>query len=172
MYSCTYYPLPVVSVLSRSSTAVLSTGLLYSISVELPYIENCTYTIYSINGRLYGSPIDRSCVRFAVPSCLVPTNAAIHRGDTPLPFITTQGGKFDSHSLLREHMSYSPISRARGRDGRAWGGGLKQCAQRWGQDRTSGGSAYVCQRPRSPSSQHDSGSMAEALFLKKFPRLL
>jgi hypothetical protein len=45
------------------------------------------------------------------------------------------------------------------------GGGLKQCAQGWGQDRTSVGSPHM-PKARSPSSQHDSGSMAGGSFFK------
>jgi hypothetical protein len=74
----------------------------------------------------------------------------------------TQGGKVDSHSLFSENTCPTPQYLAQEGEMGAPGGGLKQCAQGWGQDRTSVGSpvAPTCQRPRSPSSQHDSGSMA------------
>ena len=54
----------------------------HSISVDLPYREldyttlyfdlYCIqlYLYYSINGSCYGSPIDRSCARFAAPPCI------------------------------------------------------------------------------------------------------
>ena len=72
-------------------------------------------------------PVRRYCERYWRHDKLGYTPT--HTPYTPPQYITTQGEKDDSPLLLLTKMSYTPISRVEGRDGRAWGGSEGVCPQ-------------------------------------------